>query len=220
MALNSVLRGCLACLAAAPLVLLRGAEGRAATLEVEFKLTDREYHPLPRVPLRLVLGVSDWQAAEAGVRIVTDENGAARFTTEAVIDRRWQWTNIGFTPFSLPHRVDHLSVAAELEFVLPGKEGDTVRHWLYTADIYRYPGGDCSTDDVDRIYEAGADGRFTHLLGSGASGPNFEMPLGGLVLTGAGYKLWDFTLAADEAAAGKRWHLKLGLMRLPKPQLR
>jgi hypothetical protein len=88
--MNSILYGCLACLAATPFVLARGAEGGTVPLDVEFKLTDREYRPLAGVPLRLVLGIEDWQAADAGVRIVTGEDGAARFTTQAVIDRS-QW---------------------------------------------------------------------------------------------------------------------------------
>jgi hypothetical protein len=39
-------------------------------------------------------------------------------------------------------------------------------------------------------------------------------------LDGAGYKLWNFMLTApDPAASGQPWHLKLGLMRKPKPVL-
>jgi hypothetical protein len=219
---KSILRGWLACLAAVPFVVPRVALCETVALDVEFKLTDREYHPLSRVPLRLVLGVEDWQAAEAGMRIVTGEDGAARFTTQAVVDRRWRWTNIGFTPFSMPVRVDHRSIAAELEFAVPKKEGDdTIRHWLYTAEIYRHSDGDCSTDDLDRIYEAAPNGRFTQLIGSAATSPNFQMKIDGWILTGAGYKLWDFMLSRDENdPAARHWRLKLGLMRLPKAQLR
>jgi hypothetical protein len=192
----------------------------AVTLDVEFKLTDPDYNPLARVPLRLVLGVKDWQAADAGVRVVTGDDGAARFATEATIDRRWQWLNAGFTPFSIPFRVRHLAVAAELEFAVPGKNGDNIHRWLYTADVYRYPGGDCSTDDVDRIYAAAADGRFTRLVGFGAMGANFQMQVDGWVLHRCGYKLWNFMLSPDtsEADAG-HWHLTLGIMRMPKPRL-
>ena len=217
-----ILRGALACLAATPLVFPRAAQCGTVSLDVEFRLTDREYQPLSAVPLRLVLGVEDWQAAEAGVRLVTGEDGGARFTTQAVIDRRWRWSNIGFTPFSMPARVDHLSVAAELEFALPRKDSpDAIRRWLYTAEIYRHRDGDCSTDDLDRIYEAGPDGRFTGLLGSGATGPNFQMKIDGFILTGGGYKLWDFMLSPDETdPTGNHWHLKLALMRMPKAQLR
>ena len=62
-----LLLGALACLAVLVFVLLRNASARtAASLDVEFKLTDDQYQPLPGVPLRLVLGVADWQAPEAG----------------------------------------------------------------------------------------------------------------------------------------------------------
>jgi hypothetical protein len=59
------------------------------------------------------------------------------------------------------------------------------------------------------------------LLGSGATGPNFQMKVDGWVLTGGGYKLWNFVLSLDETnATDKHWHLKLALMRMPKAQLR
>jgi hypothetical protein len=218
--MTRMLRGVMACLAVA-LVLLRGSEGRAATLDVEFKLTDVDYAPLAGVPLRLVFGVKDWQAPDAGSRIVTAQDGTARFTTEAVVDRRWSFANIGFTPLSMPFRADHILIAAELPFVLPKRDGDDiVHHWLYTAEVYRTPGGDCSTEDLDKVYEAAPDGRFTKLVGTNAAGPNFDTTIDGWVLSSAGYKMWDFMLSPDETdTTGQHWHLKLAIMRLPKPRL-
>jgi hypothetical protein len=215
--MNGFLRAGLACLAAASSLSADAARAESVTLDVEFKLTDRDHQPLAGV-----LGSADRQAPDAGVRIVTGDDGTARVTTAAIVARAWQWTNVGFTPFSIPVRVDHLAMAFELERALPRRDGgETLHRWLYTADVYRYRGGDCSTDDIDRIYEAGPDGRFTRLLGAGAAGPNFEMPIDGLILTGGGYKLSDFMLSRPEGeGAGARWHLKLGLMRLPKPVLR
>jgi hypothetical protein len=59
------------------------------------------------------------------------------------------------------------------------------------------------------------------LLGSGATGADFKMMVDGLVLTGGGYRLWEFMLSRPESdATGGHWHLKLGLMRLLKPVLR
>ena len=189
-----------------------------ATIQVHFKLTDKDYHPLPGVPLRIVLGAKDWQSPEAGTRLVTDEKGQAEFTTASIIDKRVVWDNVGFTPFSLPRRVDHLALAAELETVLPQKDGDDVtHHWLYTAEIYHYPGDDCSTDGLEKIYDAAADKRFTTRLGEGV-GPNFKMMVGGLVLSGMHYKLWDYRLSAPEAST--HWNLLLGLMRMPKAVIR
>jgi hypothetical protein len=47
------------------------------------------------------------------------------------------------------------------------------------------------------------------------------MKVDGWVLTGGGYKLWNFMLRLDETnATDKHWHLKLALMRMPKAQLR
>ncbi len=47
------------------------------------------------------------------------------------------------------------------------------------------------------------------------------MKIDDFILTGAGYKLWDFMLSPEETdPTGNRWHLKLALMRMPKAQLR
>jgi hypothetical protein len=52
-------------------------------------------------------------------------------------------------------------------------------------------------------------------------GPNFQTKVDGWVLTGSGYRLWEFVLSLDESnATDKHWHLKLALMRMPKAQLR
>lgn len=211
----------LACGGALLLLLTRGS-GRTVPLDVEFKLTDSEYGPLAGVPVRLVLGAADWQAPDAGVRIVTAADGSARFTTPARIGRRWHFANIGFTPLVMPLRVDHLAVAAELTLALPRRDGDDVIHrWLYTADIDRLPDGDCASDDLDEVYEPGPNGRFTKLLGSNASGPNFETMVDGWLLSGAGYQLSDFLLQRREDDTGnEHWRLRLGIKRMPKPVLR
>jgi hypothetical protein len=217
--MKRVLLGSLASLAAMALILIGLPSAATVPLGVELKLTDDAYRPLPGEPLRLVFGSTDWQAPDAGVKVVTAEDGTARFSSLAVIGRRWSFTNIGFTPFSMPFRADHIAIAVELPFVMPRKEGDdVVHHWLYTADIDRLPDGDCSTDDLDRVYEAGSDGAFTKLVGSNAAGPNFDGLVDGWRLSGAGYKLWEFMLQQPQSTGvDKSWHLKLGLMRKPKP---
>ena len=225
-----ILLASVACLAGAALFfLLRGSLGATVPLDVELKLTDKDYHPLAGVPVRLVFGTRDWRAADAGIRVVTDHDGMARFVTPGVIARRWSSTNIGFTPLRMPFRADHLAVAAELAFVIPTRDGgETAYHWLYTADIDRLPDGDCSTDDLDKVYAAGPDGRFTKLVGHNAAGPNFDGLVDGWKLASAGYRMWDSMLSRiDGAGAGEAshatphttWRLKLGLMRFPKPVL-
>ncbi|MGA8816945.1 MAG: hypothetical protein WB624_06610 [Xanthobacteraceae bacterium] len=216
-----MLIGGLVCLAVVAFFIVRSGAERTVSLDVEFKLTDLDYHPLAGVPLRLVVGAKDRQSPDAGVRFVTAADGSAKFTTQALINRRWNFSNIGFTPFSIPFRADHIAVAAELPFVLPKKGGDDIVHrWLYTADIDRMPDGDCSTDDLDDVYEAGVDGRFSKLIGTGAAGPNFNTVVDGWVLSGAGYQLWEFMLEPDKAdTAGQHWHLKLAIKRRSRPVL-
>jgi hypothetical protein len=210
----------LACGGALLFLLTRGG-GRVVPLDVEFKLTDSEYGPLPNVPVRLVLGATDWQTPDAGVRVVTAADGSARFTTQARIGRRWSSSAIGFTALSVPFRADYLALAAELTYALPRQDGDDVIHrWLYTAEIDRMPDGDCSSLDLDEVYEAGPDGRFTKYIGSNASGPNFNTRVDGWILSSAGYQLSDFMLRRGDGEPGnERWRLRLGIKRMPKPVL-
>jgi len=210
-----------AALAVALLVLMRGWSARTIALDVDFKLTDQNNQPLPGVPVRLVFGGKGWQAPDAGVRIVTAAGGTARLTTAAVVYRRFTFVNIGFTGLSMPVRADHLPLALELAFTVPQKNGADIMHrWLYTADIDRLPDGDCTSDDLDNVYDVGAGGAFTKLIGRNAAGPNFDGLVDGFRLDAAGYKLSDFMLTAPDAATpGEPWHLKLGLKRMPKPVL-
>jgi hypothetical protein len=202
-----------------------GQGSTPVNIHVQFKLIDDDNKPIAGVPLRFVIGVPNWnadgwRAPDAGVRIVTDKDGAAHFTTEGVVDRTWMWVNLGFTPFSWPVRVDHAGVGFEIERVLPTKGGpDSTHHWFYTAEIYRQANGDSSTYDLDRVYETGPDGRFTRLLAKGVSSPQSVIAVDGLMLRGSGYNLADFALA-PVGDGTKEWTLTLALKQHPKPVLR
>jgi len=204
-----------------PFFALRRTSGGAVPLDVSFKLIDDDNQPLAGVPVRLVFGIEDWRAPDAGVRLVTDQDGSARFTTPAAVSRRWSSTNIGFTGLSMPFRGDHLAVAAELVFVTPKRGGgDTEHRWLYTADIHRLPDGDCNTVDLDKVYAAGPDGRFTKLVGRNAAGPNFDGRVDGWRLSSAGYRMCGYMLSRiATTGGGTAWHLELALMRKSKPVL-
>jgi hypothetical protein len=206
---------------AAVLLAMRGWSARTVTLDVAFTLTDQNNAPLPGVPVRLVFGGKNWQAPDAGARIVTAADGTARVTTAAVVERRLTFVNIGFTGLSMPVRTDHLPIALELAFTVPQKTGaDLVHRWLYSADVDRLPDGDCTSDDLDNVYDLGTGGAFTKRIGRNAAGPNFDGLVDGFRLDAAGYKLSDFMLRAPAAAAaGEPWHLKLVLKRMPKPRL-
>jgi hypothetical protein len=185
-------------------------------LDVQFKLTDTDYKPLPGQPVRLVFAAGkDWQSPNAGNRFVTDTNGEAVFTTKAEFDRRWTSVPIGFTGLSKPVRADHLQIVAELEQVLPGVDAgkDLTLHRLYKMDVDVLPGGDCATSGFTEVYLPDAQGRFTSLVPRGGMTiPNS----GGLVLTGDAYQTWDHQLApVDEAKT--HWKLKLAFKRFPPP---
>lgn len=121
----------------------------------------------------------------------------------------------------MPFRADHIAIALELPYVIPRREGGEATHqFLYTARIDRLPDGDCSTDDIDELYEAAADGAFTKFIGTNAAGPNFSGMIDGWNVASAGYKLTDFMLTAPRSEeTGQNWGLKLGVMRKPKPAI-
>jgi len=93
------------------------------TFGVELKFTDENYRPLSGEPIRLVFGPKGSQAPDAGVRVVTTQDGTAQFATQALVDRRWIFVNIGFTPLGMPLRADHLAIALALSFVMPQNQG-------------------------------------------------------------------------------------------------
>lgn len=195
------------------------ARAQPVALDVQFKLTDMEYKPLPGQPVRLVFGAGkDWQSPNAGNRFATDANGEAVFTTKAAIDRRWTSVPIGFTGISKPVRADHLQIAAELVQVLPGIDAgkDLALHRLYKMDVDVLPGGDCTTSGFTEIYLPDARGQFTRLVPrEGMTIPNS----GGLLLTGNAYDTWEHLLVpVDEAKT--HWKVKLAFKRYPPPVIR
>jgi hypothetical protein len=200
-----------------------GRVERTVPIDIAFKLVDDQNVPVPGASLRIVAGVPDWDAdgwrgPDAGVRIVTGADGTARFKTDGVVDRRWRWEPVGFTPIRVPVRVDHLGVGFEVARVLPTRHGDVTKHWFYTTEIWRYVDGTSGTFDMDRVYEAGSDGRFTKLLAKSVSSPDSVIMIDGLALSGSGYRLADFTLGP--AADAKTWSLRIVLMQMPKPVMR
>lgn len=191
------------------------------TLAVEFKVTDPDNNPLPRVPARITFAGQDWQNADAGQRIVTDAGGEAQFVAKAEIDKQVKGRNIGMTPFSLPQRADHLLIAVEFERVVPFGGTETSFHWLLVTHVVCYSSGECSGGYIDEIYAKGSDGRFTR-----RREPRLEVqPIGSradpdsqAVAHGAGYQPSDWLLTRDDDdPTHHRWHLKLAYKKLPNP---
>lgn len=193
-----------------------GASGEAGAepvaLAVDFTLTDLDYKPLPGVPVRLVLGATPgWQTANAGHRFVTDPGGAHRFTTTAVLDKQWRKlpTNFYSSLVSGPQQTDHLTVAAELEYM--------AFPWLYAVDVYRFPkGGDVLLDGFS-VYTRNARGEFTNKAKHDSAGWLMS-DLGGLALTQPGHEPWNFMLQPDPAdRSQQRWTLRIAFKRSPAP---
>jgi hypothetical protein len=187
------------------------AQAQPVTLDVTFKLTDLENHPLPNVPARVVFGSDpDWQSAGTGKRVITDAKGEAHFTANVALDQKLRKvpTNFVGSLVSGPQQTDHLAVAAELEFA--------DFHWLYVADLFRFRQGDTMTDGLS-VYTPDERGRFVHK--AEYDGHAWKMrDLKGLMLTHPGYELGDFALAPDPAdPSAKRWTLKLAFKKSPPP---
>jgi hypothetical protein len=184
----------------------------SVSLAVRFKLTDLDYKPLPRVPVRLVFGSDDnWQNAGAGQRFTTDEKGQHTFTTTVVLDRQMKKkpTNFLDSLVSQPVPMDHLLVAAELEYA--------TYHWLYAIDIFHIPPHGDTLLDHTAIWTRDAKGNFTVEATHDRDGWHFP-ELGKLVLTAAGYDTENFALRPDDSdSSGTRWTLDLAFKRHPPP---
>src|SRR4051812_25537924 len=140
--------GCLGLVAVGSVLFRHSA--KPVTVNVDFRLSPLEKDEgLPGVPVRLVFGdAAGWQDKDAGHRLVTDSDGRAKFTTTAVIDRRWKMVPVAMTPFSIPQRFDHLKISAQLDQDIPRKDGqyDHVP-WLHTLDL-DCTSSQCSTSDI------------------------------------------------------------------------
>jgi hypothetical protein len=179
--------------------------------------------PLPGAIVRPVLGAGpDWQNPTAGRKFVTDDKGEAHFTMDGLIDMRWRSRNVGFTPFSIPVRSEHMQIATELEHKLPAeKEGEykTFR-WVLTMDLDCFKEGTCSTSGLMGIYTPDSQGRFTKALARQGGNEAWKVPeLNDKVIWGMNYQVADFLMTTDPADQKKR-NLQLAFKRMPPAILR
>jgi hypothetical protein len=185
------------------------------TLDVRFTLTDRDDHPLPDVPVRIVFGCdAGWHSADAGHRFVTDANGAHAFTADVVLDRRMRKPPTSFWSglLSRSQPTDHLTIGTELEYM--------TFSWLYAADVHRFPGGDPVMLDGEAVYTRDAAGDFTIRARHDARGW-WMTELAGMMLTTPGHELTGFQLQPDaQDPTGARWTLRLSYRRSPPPVTR
>jgi len=185
---------------------------RQVSLNVTFKLTDLDYHPLAGVPVRLLFCCDkDWQDPNAGYRFVTDANGEGHVTAPVTLDRRWRRIDSNYigTLIGLPMLTYHLGAGAELEF-----EGF---HRIYIVQTLLFPEGTCLQDRFD-VYTPDVQGRFTVSPERTFEGGWKFKELGGLIVSGPGYQPWDYTLGHD--GRNENWTLKLALKKSPPPMRR
>jgi hypothetical protein len=188
-----------------------GAAGTPVSLDVQFRLTDLDYKPIPGAAVRLVFGDDPWrQAPTAGHAFTTSATGEARFTVQTAIDTRLKKlpTNFVDSLTSLPKETDHLTVGAEL--------GYAGFRWLYIVDMFRFPqGGDVVSDGLTSLYSRDAQGRFSRK--ASYDGKAWKIAdLNGLMLTTAGHDVFDFMLQ-PQAGLASAWTLKLAFKRYPEP---
>lgn len=184
------------------------ANAQSVMLDVNFKLTDLDYKPLPNTPVRLVFGSDkDWQGPTVGQQFVTDAKGEAKLTANVVFDKRLKKMPSNFVGslLSAPQQTDHIVIGAELEYM-------TFR-WLYTVEIFHFREGTDMLGEV-AIYSRDEQGRFTRK--AERKGTDWIIAdLRGLVSTTPGYEPWNFALQPDPSE--KRWQLKLAFKKFPPP---
>jgi len=181
-------------------------------LAVRFRLTDLDYKPIPKAPVRIVFGSdAGWQNAGAGQSFVTDAKGEHTFTANVVFDRQMKKvpTNYRDSLSSPPVPMDHLLVATELEYA-------TYR-WVYALDVFSIPPGGDTLLEGTTLWTRDARGNFTRQAKQDRDG--WHLPeLGGLVLTVPGHEPWNFALRPDETDPARgRWTLDLAFKRHPAP---
>jgi hypothetical protein len=108
-----------------------------------------------------------------------------------------------------PQLTDHLLIGAELEYA--------TFPWLYTVDVYRFPGGDDVLVDGESVWTRDSHGDFTRKASHDANGWRMA-DLGNLVLTAPGHQAWNFMLQPDPTEkAETRWTLEMAFKRSPAP---
>jgi hypothetical protein len=178
-------------------------------LDVDVQLTDPDEKPLPDIPLRVVFSCDkDWQMPNSGHRFVTDANGAAAFETKVSLDKltRKRSTSFMGRMVSIPQQVDHLKIAAEMEY--------KSQQLLYAVDVVSFPGGDSTIDDFS-IYATDKNDRFTRAVDQDRNGWKIKAANGDLITT-PGYEPWKYILRPDpKDPAGRRWILRLAFKKPP-----
>jgi hypothetical protein len=172
-------------------------------LKVALELIDGDEKPLPDQSARVVFGSDkDWQAPTAGHQLLTDASGEGAFATKVTLDKQKRDRTTGFIggTVRIPQTVDHLKVAAEMEY--------QNHKFLYAVDVITFPGGDSTIDDFT-IYSADKKGLFTRAADQDKNGWKIK-ELNGDLITSPGWEPWKYSLREDaKDLSGQGWTLQL-----------
>ncbi|MEQ1694026.1 MAG: hypothetical protein ABMA00_22235 [Gemmatimonas sp.] len=182
------------------------------TLDVQITVLEPDKTPAVGIPLRVVLGAAlTWQAADEGVRLVTNDSGTGHLQVPVLLDERRHKmpTNFFSSLVSSRERTRHLQIAIEMEWA--------GRAWLTAIDIDHFESGTSTQLDPMRVFGRAANGRFTDDIPLREGTRHARLPKG-VVMPVPGFDLSGVTLDPDPSAPGAtHWTLRLILTRWPAP---
>lgn len=182
------------------------------SLDVLVTVLEPDKSPAVGVPLRVVLGAAlTWQAADEGERLVTGDDGSARFQTRVTLDdrRHKMPTNFFTSLVASRERTRHVQVAVELEYAS--------RAWLTAIDLDHFENGTSAQLDPMRVFGRAANGRFTDDIPLRDGHRQARLPKG-VVMPVPGFDVSSATLEPDATmSGGTHWRLALTLTRWPAP---
>jgi hypothetical protein len=187
------------------------AKAQTTPVEVHFQLFSMGSHydtGIPGEKVRLILGdAPGWQNATAGHAFVTDEKGEAVFTMDAKLDKIFKWQSVGFGPFSLPVRAEHLQIGVELPHRFPLENGGFADfRWVLTMDVDRLISrSSTGTYGFMGIYTPNEHGNFTKPLRSSGTQDSWFVPaMNNQVIWVHSYTAAGFGLEVDEHDPNRR----------------
>ena len=182
------------------------------TLDVQITVLEPDKTPAVGIPLRVVLGAAlTWQAADEGVRLVTNDSGTGHLQVPVLLDERRHKmpTNFFSSLVSSRERTRHLQIAIEMEWA--------GRPWLTAIDIDHFESGTSTQLDPMRVFGRAANGRFTDDIPLREGTRHARLPKG-VVMPVPGFDLSGVTLDPDPSTAGAtHWTLRMILTRWPAP---
>lgn len=188
---------------------------RPVTLDVHVTVQDPDRSAAIGLPVRIVIGAgTDWQNADAGVKCITDGEGACYARESIVLDdrRRKMPTNFFSSLMASRERTRHVQIAIEMEYA--------DRPWLAAIDVDRFESGTSAQLDPWRVYGRASNGRFTDDIPLIDGAYRARLPRG-VVLPVPGFDVQRIALDPDTGTPdGTRWTLRLSLNRWAAPVVR